>query len=58
MDKDYWTIACDCGRASCRGVVKDFKCLSLDLQKKYLSLGVVQPYILRRVLPTLFERIF
>ncbi len=58
MDEDYWTMACKCGSTVCRGVVKDFKYLPLDLQKRYLSLGIVQPYILSRALLTLFKRVF
>ena len=57
MDEDHWTMACTCGSASCRGIVTDFKYLPLALQRKYLSLGVVQPYIMERVLPTFFKRV-
>lgn len=57
MDEDSWTMFCSCGSSSCRGEIKDFKYLSLDLQRKYLSLGIVQAYILERILPTFFKRV-
>lgn len=45
MDEDIWVMECQCGGDNCRRTIKDFKCLPRDLQKKYLSLGVVQNFI-------------
>lgn len=45
MDEDCWEMECLCGDSACRKTVRDFKYLPAELQKKYLSLGVVMPYI-------------
>ena len=45
MDEDHWTLVCKCEHPLCRGVVKDFKYLPLELQKKYRELGIVQSFI-------------
>jgi uncharacterized protein len=48
MDEDHFTMPCRCGTPTCRGVVADFKLLSLLLQKTYLSLGIVMEFISRK----------
>jgi SET domain-containing protein len=48
MDEDCWEMDCLCGEPNCRGKVRDFKYLPGDLQKKYIALGVVMPYIVKR----------
>ena len=45
MSERCWTLRCRCGAASCRGVVTDFHDLPRELQEHYLSLGIVQPFI-------------
>ena len=45
MDEDLWTMPCACGQPSCRGVVRDFRFLPADLQRRYLEMGVVSPFI-------------
>ena len=45
MDEDYWTLQCECENSFCRGIVKDFKYLPKDLQKKYWELNIVQSFI-------------
>jgi SET domain-containing protein len=35
MDEDHWTLICKCEHPHCRGIVKDFKYLPPDVQKKY-----------------------
>jgi hypothetical protein len=45
MDEDFWTMACRCGAAGCRGVVTDFRLLPSELKQRYLALGVVQRFI-------------
>jgi hypothetical protein len=48
MDEDCWEMECLCGDPACRKKVRDFKYLPADLQNKYISLGVVMPYIVRK----------
>ncbi len=48
MDEDCWEMACLCGDKNCRGTVRDFKHLPEALQERYISLGVVMPYIVKR----------
>jgi len=48
MDEDYWIMPCACGKPECREVVRDFKMLASDLQRRYLSMNVVQRFIARR----------
>lgn len=48
MDEDLWEMKCLCGDKNCRNVVRDFKFLPVDLQKKYISLGIVMPFIVRK----------
>jgi hypothetical protein len=38
-------MRCICGTASCRGLIGDFHDLPMDLQQRYLKLGIVQPFI-------------
>lgn len=45
MDERYWTMACRCGAAACRGIVDDFRTLPEELRRQYLSLGIVMPFI-------------
>ena len=45
-----WTMKCECGSKNCRKVVSDFQYLSPELQKKYLNMGIVIPYITKKYL--------
>jgi hypothetical protein len=45
MSERRWTMHCKCGAPSCRGIVGDFHDLPLDLQHRYLAMGIVQPFI-------------
>ncbi len=45
MDKSEWVMKCKCYQKNCRKIVKDFKYLPKQLQKKYLKLGIVQKFI-------------
>jgi hypothetical protein len=49
MDEDCWEMDCLCGEKNCRGTVRDFKRLPAALQEKYMALGVVMPYIVKRM---------
>ena len=45
MDQGDWEMKCGCGNKGCRGIIRDFKYLPLEVQKKYLNLGIVPKYI-------------
>lgn len=45
MLERYWTMECQCGNSNCRGVIRDFDLLPVFLQKKYINLNIVQPFI-------------
>lgn len=45
MDERYWTMQCQCGSPTCRGVVDDFRTLPAELRQRYLDLGIVMPFI-------------
>jgi len=49
MWEGIWTMPCQCKSASCRGAVTDFPQLAADLRTRYLSLGVVQRFIVIRL---------
>lgn len=42
-----WTMKCNCGSPGCRGLIEDFDKLPVILQEKYISEGLVLPFILR-----------
>jgi hypothetical protein len=39
-------MPCLCGSARCRGVVRSFQDLSVELQRHYLAEGIVQQFLL------------
>ena len=45
MSEKHWTMRCLCGTPSCRGLVGDFHDLPEELQRRYLAMGIVQPFI-------------
>jgi uncharacterized protein len=47
MSEDNWTMDCRCGAPNCRGIIRDFGELPVDLQNRYLDLGVVQSFIVK-----------
>jgi hypothetical protein len=47
MQENYWTMECDCRSPLCRNSVADFCLLPKARRHFYLSLGVVQPFIVR-----------
>lgn len=49
MDEDHWQMDCNCGSPSCRGRIRDFKYLPKEVQERYLKLGVVPQFIVRRI---------
>ena len=50
MSENKWTMDCRCGASACRGVVRDFGELPLELQQRYLELNVVQSFIVNEIL--------
>jgi uncharacterized protein len=47
MEEASFTMACRCGSAVCRGVVRDFSTLPKELRRKYVSQGIAMSFILR-----------
>jgi len=42
---DVWEMRCNCGTASCRGVVRQFRTLPKKLREAYLAAGAVPRHI-------------
>lgn len=49
MDNFWWEMECACGSENCRQKVKNFVDLSEQLQSKYIKMGVVPEYILKKL---------
>jgi len=49
MAEDNWEMDCLCGTRNCRGRIRDFKYLPVEIQKQYLLAKVVPEYILRKL---------
>lgn len=45
MSERHWTMECLCGTPSCRRIIGDFHDLPEELQRRYLAMGIVQPFI-------------
>jgi hypothetical protein len=45
MLERHWTMACHCGSAICRELITDFDLLPANIQRFYLQLGIVLPFI-------------
>jgi hypothetical protein len=45
MSEDNWTMECRCGAPNCRGIIRDFGELPVDLQRRYLDMRIVQSFI-------------
>jgi uncharacterized protein len=45
MSEQRWTMRCLCGTPSCRAVIGDFHDLPPELQRQYLAMRIVQPFI-------------
>lgn len=48
LERD-WKMTCRCGKATCRKVIGDFDRLPAPLQEFYISLNIVQAYILHAI---------
>lgn len=49
IDQDSWTMNCRCGSKNCRGVIGEFRLLPNEIQTKYIRLGIVPEYVLKRM---------
>ena len=45
MSERRWSMQCRCGTPSCRGMIGDFHDLPAELRDRYLSMRIVQPFI-------------
>lgn len=43
-----WTMECGCASTNCRKVIGDFQHLPPELQKRYLNMGIVIPFIAKK----------
>lgn len=48
MDEDLWTMKCKCQSKNCRRIIKDFKYLPKRIRDKYIKMGIVQDFIIKR----------
>lgn len=48
LDEDDFTMACRCGRPSCRKLIGDGKYLPHDVWQRYLGLGILPEYVRKR----------
>jgi len=46
MDEDHWEMECRCGSPACRGLIRDFKWLPLELKLELMSRGIVPRFLL------------
>jgi SET domain-containing protein len=44
MNEDDFEMPCHCGRPGCRGIIRDFKHLPVELKRRYIALGIVPMY--------------
>jgi len=51
MLERHWELECQCASPGCRGTIQDFDLLPSTLRNRYLSLGVVQSFILTETVP-------
>jgi hypothetical protein len=49
-DDDVWTMRCNCGDRYCRRRIKRFGSLPSDVKERYLSEGLVPPFIVKTLL--------
>ncbi len=49
MAEEYWEMDCTCGSRLCRKRVRDFKYLPDEIREKYISLGIVPDFILKKL---------
>jgi len=47
MDEDDWEMDCLCKSRKCRKIIRDFKYLPIEIQKKYIKLWIIPEYNLK-----------
>lgn len=52
MLERHWELDCACGAINCRRRIRDFDLIPSSLQKQYLSMGIVQGFIMQALLTT------
>jgi hypothetical protein len=57
MFERHWTMRCHCGCKECRHVITDFDLLPLHLQKKYLRMNIVFPFIKEMLLQREYAKV-
>ena len=45
MLERHWTMKCTCGEKNCRKIITDLDLIPNDLQRKYLEMNIVLPFI-------------
>lgn len=45
MNEDRWELDCDCGSKNCRGKIRDFKYLPLEIKNRYIQSGSVPEFV-------------
>ncbi len=48
VDGDKWNMECKCGSENCRKIIGDFKFLPEEVKNRYISLGIVPGYLVRK----------
>jgi len=49
MDEGLWEMECSCGEAFCRGKIRDFIYLPEAVQKRYIEMQIVAPFIVEKL---------
>ncbi|MCX7632005.1 MAG: SET domain-containing protein [Turneriella sp.] len=49
MAEDHWEMDCACGVPECRGRIRDFRHLPVEVQNYYIQLAVVPDFVLRSI---------
>ncbi|HRK31344.1 MAG TPA: SET domain-containing protein-lysine N-methyltransferase [Tepidisphaeraceae bacterium] len=55
MGENCWTMNCRCGSKRCRGIITDFELLAPEVRQEYITLGIVQPFLLATSDPLKFR---
>jgi hypothetical protein len=45
LNNPYETMHCHCGAPACRGVIGNFDCLPVALQRRYRALGIIGDFV-------------
>ncbi|HUT66862.1 MAG TPA: SET domain-containing protein [Spirochaetota bacterium] len=49
MDEGLWEMDCSCGETGCRGKIRDFIYLPEAVQKRYIEMQIVEPFIVEKL---------